>query len=97
MQHQTLSDQTLTLTENFVWTNDIQSLRNIHTTFHVQHDTKITPAFLPTDGKASWSLNPSPFSLLSRLKRYSATQKDLLLYQQGDRLSLRKKAKKDKH
>ena len=30
-----------------------------------EHDTIITPVFLPADGKASWLLLPSPVSLLS--------------------------------
>ena len=30
-----------------------------------QHGTKTTLVFLPADGEASWSLYPSPVSLLS--------------------------------
>ena len=30
-----------------------------------EHGTKTTPAFLPADGEASWSLFPSSASLLS--------------------------------
>ena len=43
-----------------------RDLRNIHTTGNNckdalphEHDTKTTPAFLPADGEASWSLLPS--------------------------------------
>ena len=49
-----------------------RDLRNIHTTgnscrthFHVQHDTKTIPVFLPADGEASWLLLPSSVSLPS--------------------------------
>ena len=33
--------------------------------FHAQHNTKITPVFLPVDGEASWLLLVSLVSLLS--------------------------------
>ena len=37
----------------------------IRTHFHVRHDTKTTPEFLPADGESSWSLLRSLVSLLS--------------------------------
>ena len=58
----------VTLTENSsVVTNDTQGPpeRAVGTHFHVQHDTKTIPVFLPADRKASWSLLPSYAFLLS--------------------------------
>ena len=59
-----------------------------------KHVTKTTPAFLPADGEASWSLLPS--TGLFTIRQHSATRKHLPLYPQGDRSGLRK-LKKDKH
>ena len=64
----------VTLTENYIYHNkwnpvnmEISTVQNIAagTHLHAQHGTKTTPAFLPVDGEASWSLLPNLVSLLS--------------------------------
>ena len=59
-----------------------------------EHGTKTTMVFLPADGEA-YLVATFKFGILM-VRQHSAIRKNLILYPQGDRSSLRK-PKKGKH